>query len=361
MPGRFSRRRFIEGAAGVAGAAALSGTGLDAVAEAANPRDQRTLNIICWEGYTDPSFVAPFEKQFNCKVQSTYAGSSDEMFTKWMGGGGKVYDLVSASGDASVRFIHSGTLLEVDVSKVPNFKYLFPKFHRPAWNTVGDRHYGVSFTWGPDPLIYNTTVFPSTPKSWHVLYDPKYKGKLATADNPITIADVALYLGYKDVYNLNESQLMQVKKTLVAQKPLLRTYWSSAADLENKFENHEVVASNGWPLMTADLKKAKFPVGETIPREGATGWADTWMISKYSPNADLALEWINYMIGPRGQLGVINVTNYSGASQAVIPLLGKARVHALHMDDLSYFDKLHMWVTPPNYALWQKIWLDVKG
>jgi putative spermidine/putrescine transport system substrate-binding protein/spermidine/putrescine transport system substrate-binding protein len=356
-----SRRRFLEGAASLAGAAALSATGLEAVAEAANPRDQRTLNLICWAGYNDPSFVTPFEKKFNCKVTGINPNSSDEMFAKWMAGGGKTYDLISASGDVTRRMMRSGTLLEVDVSKIPNFKYLFPKFHFPAWNTMNSKRYGVSFTWGPDSLIYDKGTFSSPPPSWGVIYDKRYKGKLSTADNPITIADVALYLGYKDVYNLSEQQLMQVKKTLLAQKPLLRFYWGSSTDLENAFIHHAVVASNAWPLMANDLRKAKFPIGETIPREGATGWADTWMISKYSPNIDLAMEWINYMIGPQGQLGVINVTGYSGASTAAITALGKQRVHALHMDDLSYFDKLHMWAEPSNYSEWVKIWLDVKG
>ncbi len=361
MPGLYSRRGFIQGSLGVAGAAVLGSTAVESVARAATSRDKRTLTMICWEGYADPSFVKPFEKQFNCTVQATYAGSSDEMFAKWKAGGGKTYDLVSASGDVTRRFMRSGTVLEIDVSKLSNFPSLFPKFHLPAWNTANGKHYGVSFTWGPDPLIYDRKTFSSPPASWEVLYDKRYKGKLSTADNPITIADVALYLGYKDCYNLSSTQLAQVKKTLQAQKPLLRKYWESAADLENAFENHEVVASNGWSLMTMDLKKVNFPVGETIPREGATGWADTWMISTSSPNTDLALEWINYMIGPAGQLGVIGVTGYSGASRLAIPKLSKAQVHALHMDDLSYFNRLHMWTEPANYGDWVTVWNDAKG
>jgi putative spermidine/putrescine transport system substrate-binding protein len=194
-----------------------------------------------------------------------------------------------------------------------------------------------------------------------VIYDAKYKGKLSTADNPITIADVALYLGIKDCYNLNDAQLARIKTTLLAQKPLLRKYWADAGDLEDAFKHGEVVASNAWPLMTSDLRKAHFPIGETIPKEGATGWADTWMVSRSSPNVDLAMKWIDYMIGPQGQLGVINVTNYSGASRTVLKALGPARVKALHMDNLAYFDQLHMWSEPANYAAWVKVWNDVKG
>ncbi len=180
MPGRFSRRRFLEGAAGVAGAAALTGTGLAGaaeVAEAAAPRDKPTLNIICWAGYADASFVKPFERMYNCRVQSIYPNTSDQMFAKWKAGGGNTYDLISASGDVTRRLIRSGTLLDIDVAKVPNFKYLFPKFNFPVWNTMGGKRYGVSFTWGPDSLIYDRKTFATPPRSWGVIYDKRYKGK----------------------------------------------------------------------------------------------------------------------------------------------------------------------------------------
>ena len=361
VPHPFSRRSFLARAAATGAGLATAGALPSAAAHAARAGSGKTLTLLCWEGYADPSFVKPFERLHNCTVKATYAGSSDEMVAKWIASRGNTYDLVSASGDATRRFIKSGTLLPLDVAKLKNFDQLFPKFHTPAWNTVGGVHYGVSFTWGPDVLIYDTRVFKQPPTSWKVLYDPKYKGRLSTADNPITIADVALYLGIADCYNLNAGQLAKIKATLLAQKPLLRKYWGGAGDLEDAFKHGEVVASNAWPLMTNDLRKANYPVGETIPREGATGWADTWMIAKSSPNVDLAMLWIDYMIGPQGQQGVIDVTNYSGASRSVVGQLGAARVKSLHMDDLSFFDRLHMWTEPANFGEWVKVWNDVKG
>jgi putative spermidine/putrescine transport system substrate-binding protein/spermidine/putrescine transport system substrate-binding protein len=366
MPGPLNRRTFLKRAAATAAGVAAAGSIPAGIAEAASratrsESDKQNLTLICWQGYADPSFVKPFEQKYNCKVTATYAGSSDEMVAKWIAGHGNTYDLVSASGDATRRFMNSRTLLPVDVSKLKNFDKLFPKFHAPVWNTRNGQHYGVSFTWGPDVLIYDTRVFKNAPTSWHVIYDPAYKGKLSTADNPITIADVALYLGFKDCYNLTDAQLAKCKAQLQEQKPLLRKYWGGSGDLEDAFIHREVVASNAWPLMTNDLRKAHYPIGETIPREGATGWADTWMISKNSPNVDLAMKWIDYMIGPQGQKGVIDVTAYSGASRTAIPLLGPARVKALHMNDLAFFDQLHMWAEPANYAKWQQIWNDVKA
>ena len=154
MPAPIDRRVFLKRMAAV-GAGAAAGAAASFPSAHASPASRpaqggRTLTLICWEGYADPSFVKPFEKMYNCTVSATYAGSSDEMVAKWIAGHGNTYDLVSASGDATRRFINSRTLETIDVSKLNNFEQLFPKFYMPAWNTRAGVRYGVSFTWGPD-------------------------------------------------------------------------------------------------------------------------------------------------------------------------------------------------------------------
>src|SRR5476651_1459811 len=81
-----------------------------------------TLNMIAWEGYTQPQWVKPFEAKTGCQVHAKYAGSSDEMVTLMRSGGGDQYDMVSASGDASLRLIYGGDVQAIDPSKIPDFK-----------------------------------------------------------------------------------------------------------------------------------------------------------------------------------------------------------------------------------------------
>ena len=64
------------------------------------------LTMIAWEGYLDAKWVKPFVKQTGCKIQPKYAGTSDEMVTLMRTGGGGQYDMVSASGDASLRLVY---------------------------------------------------------------------------------------------------------------------------------------------------------------------------------------------------------------------------------------------------------------
>src|SRR3954466_3708401 len=155
------------------------------------------LNLVAWEGYTQPQWVKPFEQETGCQVSAKYAGSSNEMVTLMRQGGGSQYDMVSASGDASLRLIRGGDVQPVNVDLVPAWKDFIPQLQSPQHNTVDGKHYGVSLQWGPNTLLWNTTKVAGTPTSWSAIYDPKYKGQVTVPDNPIQIADAALYLSKK--------------------------------------------------------------------------------------------------------------------------------------------------------------------
>src|SRR3954464_14877664 len=195
------------------------------------------LNLVAWEGYTQPQWVKPFEKATGCDVKAKYAGSSDEMVTLMRQGGGSQYDMVSASGDASLRLIRGGNVAPVNVNLVPGYKDFIPQLQSPAHNTVDGKHYGISLQWGPNTLLWNTKAHPTAPDSWAALYDAANKGKITVPDNPIQIADAALYLskkapslGIKDPYELNEKQFTAAVNRRKQQKPLVKKCWSLASD-----------------------------------------------------------------------------------------------------------------------------------
>src|SRR5215216_1978079 len=133
------------------------------------------LNLVAWEGYTQPDWVKPFEKATGCDVKAKYAGSSDEMVTLMRQGGGSQYDMVSASGDASLRLIRGGNVQPVNPELVPSYKDFIPQLQSPPHNTVDGKHYGISLQWGPNTLIWNTKKVTTPPDSWGALYDAKYK------------------------------------------------------------------------------------------------------------------------------------------------------------------------------------------
>ena len=284
-----------------------------------------TLNLLVWEGYADPSFVKSFEEQCKCKVSASYMGSSDELVAKLRGGSASNYDVISPSSDVATMITNAGLAAPLDLSRIPTYSQLSPKITSLALVRANGQVYGVPFVWGPNPLIYDTTVFPKPPESWNVLWDPKYRGKISVWDELSTLYMTAQILGYdkpdpSQIYNLTDPQLEAVKKKALELKPNVRKMWSSGGELTNLFQNHEVVAAMGWPLNTAELKKLNFPVGETIPKENTTGWIDHLMITAASENKDLAYQFLEYMVQAKTQKLVADVTRYTprqSASRAV--------------------------------------------
>src|SRR5262249_59533340 len=92
--------------------------------------------------------------------------------------------------------------------------------------------------------------------------------------------------------------------------PQLRKLWTTGCELTNLSQRHEIEIAMGWPLNTADLKKAGFPAGETIPKENTTGWIDHLMITSASENKELAQKFLAYMIEARTQKLVTDKTHY---------------------------------------------------
>ena len=129
-------------------------------------------------------------------------------------GGGGQYDMVSSSGDADLRIIYGGDVRPVNMNLIPAAgRTSSPPSKRPPFNTIDGVHYGVSLQWGPNMLMYSTKDFTTAPTTWSVIYDPEYKGQITVPDNPIQIADAALYLkktkpslGITDPYELTQPQ-----------------------------------------------------------------------------------------------------------------------------------------------------------
>jgi putative spermidine/putrescine transport system substrate-binding protein len=316
-----------------------------------------TLNLIAWEGYTQPQWVKPFVKNTGCAVHAKYAGTSDEMVALMRSGGGSQYDLVSASGDASLRLIYGKDVQPIDTSKIPDFKNFGKAFQSPPNNTVGGKHYGVSLQWGPNLLLYNTQKVKPAPTSWASIYDSKYKGKITVPDNPIQIADAALYLkssqpslGIKDPYELNKTQFNAAVSLLKKQKPLIKKYWALASDEIDLFKNGDAWIGATWPLTTATLEEAKAPVKDLIPKEGATGWLDTWMVSAHTKNLDCAYKWLAWISTPKVQAQQAVSYQETPVNSKACPIMNKlsagscVKYHA--NAPLKYFKQIYFWKTP---------------
>jgi len=328
-------------------------------------KSEGEVAIVAWPGYiergaNDPAYdwVTSFEEATSCKVTVKDAATSDEMVQLINGGG---YDLVTASGDASLRLILGGSVQEIDTAKIPSYSKIDSRLQNAAWHTVDGKHYGVSYQWGPNVLMYYTEVFPEAPTSWNVVFEEQTlsdgksnTGRVQAYSGPIYIADAALYLmahnpelGITDPYELNEEQFAAALELLTAQRQIASKYWGDYLVKVEDFKTDGFVAAPSWPLQVNLLQADSAPIASTVPSEGATGWADTTMMAANAPHPECAYLWLEHSIDPKVQGDVASwfgsAPSVPAACDGASELLGTEGCTANGFDT---FDQIYFCKTP---------------
>jgi putative spermidine/putrescine transport system substrate-binding protein len=322
------------------------------------------VDIVAWPGYiergqTDPKFdwVSDFEAKTSCQVRVKTANTSDEMVALMNEGG---FDLVTASGDASLRLISGKRVQPINTDLVPSWSTIDERLQNAPWHTVDGVHYGVPYQWGANVLAYNTNVFKDPPKSWAVVFEEQdlpdgqsSKGRVQAFDGPIYIADAALYLmkhnpdlGITDPYELNQAQYDAALELLRGQRQIVSRYWHDAFIQIDDFKNEGVVASSSWPFQVNLLRADNQPIASVVPEEGATGWADSTMMHVDAPHPNCAYMWLEHSLNPKLQGDLAAWFGSVPANLAACTgneLLGDG---GCETNGLGNFERIHFWRTP---------------
>ena len=322
------------------------------------------VDIVAWPGYIERGatakefdWVTDYEKKTGCKVRVKTAGTSDEMVALMNEGG---FDLVTASGDASMRLISGKRVQEINTKLIPSYNKIDPRLQRAPWHYVDGKHWGVPYQWGYNVLAYNTNVFKTPPQSWDVVFkemrlpDGKSnKGRVQAFDGPIYIADAALYLmhtnpalGIKNPYELDEDQYKAALTLLREQRKIVARYWHDPFIQIDDFTNEGVVASSAWGFQVNLMRSKQAPISSVVPKEGVTGWADTTMMHVDSKHPNCAYMWLEHSINNKLQG---DLAAWFGSVPVVLdackgnPLLGDK---GCETNGLGAFEKVWFWRTP---------------
>jgi putative spermidine/putrescine transport system substrate-binding protein len=351
------------------------------------------LSLVAWSGYVvggtggekveGYDWVTSFEQASGCKVTVKVGGDSAEMVQLMRTG---QYDGVSASGDATLRLIAGGDVAAVNFDLIPNYKDVFAGLKGQSYNTVNGVGYGVPHGRGANVLMYNPTVVTTKPDSWSTVFaaDSPYKGKVTAYNYAIYIADAAIYLmatkpalGIKNPYALDATQLAAAKDLLMQQKALVSKYWVTSTDEITGFESGEMAIGTAWQYQANVINAdAKIKVETTKPKEGATGWSDTWMVSSKAKHPNCMYKWMDYILSPKANA---DVTVYFGeapvSAAACVEAEKQSAGHCdqFHATDEAYFKDVWYWNTPTKTCLdgrgdictdfdaWTKVWTEVTG
>jgi len=350
-------------------------------------KGEGSLSLISWAGYVESEWTKPFEEKTGCKVTDKIAGTSDEMVQLMRTG---QYDGVSASGNASARLVDGGDVDPVNVSLVPNYKTIFSELKDQPYNTFDGVHYGIPHGRGANLLMWNTEDVKPAPTSWGVILDPKeaakYKGKISAYDDPIYIADAAVYLkahqpdlGVENPYELNEEQFEATVELLKEQRANVGEYWSEAAKQISAFANGDVQVGTTWQYQYFELTGAGEPVAASpasqgfLPKEGATGWSDTWMISSQAKHPNCMYMWMDWIVSPKINAEVAQFFGEAPAQSLACEHTEEKNFCAkYHAENPAFWKRVYFWETPvadcgngssdcKDYNDWLNAWTAIKG
>ncbi len=351
------------------------------------------LNLVIWAGYAQGAvgdeasadgynWVAQFEKDTGCKVTAKQGLDSANMVQLMKTG---EYDGVSASGDATLRLIAGGDVSPVNLDLVPNYKDVFASLKDQPHNTVNGINYGVPHGRGANVLMYSKSAATTAPDSWSVVFDANspYKGKVTAYNYAIYIADAAVYLmatkpdlGIKNPYSLDEKQLAAAVDLLKTQKGLIGKYWGTAQEEIDGFANGDMVVGTAWQYQANVLNTESETVGAVLPKEGSTGWSDTWMLSSKAKHPNCMYKWMDWIISPTANAMAtvwFGEAPVSTAACAEAEKLSPGHCDTFHANDEDYFKKVWYWNTPTKNCLdgrgavctdfdaWTKAWTEITG
>ena len=349
-PNGMTRRQLMQ-LIGAGAAASISGV---RPAFAAEP-----LNLFTWTTWGGDDFVE-FAAEHETDIRPSFYSSSDEMVSKLRGGGDRLYDMVVPIQSFVPLMADLGLIKPMDKSKFTNLDGLFPEFvGTPEWEIDGD-FYGAPFVWGANAIAYNRKETGEI-NSLDALWDPKYAGRIGIRDEPEdSLAVGALKLGIEKPYQMDEAELQEVKKLMIAQKPLVRAYWKNIADVQTMLASGEIVVSWAFLAIVKPLRDLGLDVGWVWPKEGAIGWNEGIAMVSDTSKEDAVTEYANLTLSPEYGKMMGEVSRYATSSAEAVEQMDPELVTDLGIDP-SKMSALVFKQALPNRARWIEIWNEIKA
>jgi spermidine/putrescine transport system substrate-binding protein len=360
---RLSREDLLKLAAATGGAALFGGPA--AVANAARAQlaaESGRLQVLDWAGYGNDGgqsmFAAYIKKYPKNKPQFTYMTSEADALGKIHAG--LKPDLFRPYVGWVKYFATSGLVQPWDTKLITNFKHLNRFMVRAG--QYGGKQYGIPADWGFDAILYRSDKVKPRAKSWGLLFDERYKGKIAWFDDITMIQMAGLYLGFKNTWNQTDAQLKKSQDLLKSKKHLVKLFWSSETNLWEAFGSGEVWIAYAWPNDWVQMKKKGLKVVYMKPREKPLAWVGMFMLLKGSPRPKLAHAYVDAWSSTKSAKWLEDNYGYGSANTAARPSSSDL-LHALKLtnpkavvEPNAYLDR-----DIPRRALYAKLWEEVKA
>jgi spermidine/putrescine transport system substrate-binding protein len=359
-----NRRDLLKLAALAGGAGVVAGP--TAVADAARAMlaaESGSLQVLDWAGYGNDGGQAMFAAYVKAypknKPQFTYMTNESDALAKLQAG--LKPDLFRPYVGWVEYFAKSGLVQPWDTSLISNFKHLNPFMAKAG--QYGGKQYGIPDDWGFDAILYRTDKVKPKQASWSLLWDERYKGKIAWFDDPVEMFfATAFYFGIKDPYNMTDAQLKQVKDFLISKKHLVRMFWSSETDMDSAFASGDLWIAYAWPNDWVQMKAKKLPVVYMHPKEKPIAWVGMFMLLKGTPRFHLAHAYVDAWSSAKSGKWLEDNYGYGHANTLAKPSSSDL-LKALQLNNPRAVAEpnAHLDRDVPRRAVYAKAWDEVKA
>jgi spermidine/putrescine transport system substrate-binding protein len=283
---------------------------------AKNVKD-RTLIVYNWEEYIGSKTLENFEKETGIHVKEIYFRDEEEMLGAIQSNSG-AYDLVVASDDLIREMREAKLLAKLEFSKIPNIKHIDAKYLNSAYDP--EQKYSIPYLYGTTGMVVNKKYIKDGADSWKVLFDKRYKGKLAMLNNHWEVISVASKLSGNSINIKNQEELDSAMKICSEQKPLLQGYLEvmkiKELLIEEKLWAAEMYSGEG--LAAVDENEN---LEYVIPKEGAAIWVDNFVVLRDAINKEEAHIFLNYILRPEVNATIASELWYATPNKPAIPLM----------------------------------------
>ena len=290
--------------------------------------------FLGWQGYDQPLFIDDFMDREGIQLSTTYIGNNDEIVTKLSAGGVGNVDIVTPYMGYVPLLVRTNLIAPIDVSLVPNLKDVMPLFLNDANINVDGTLYGVPFTWGAFPMMYNPEVIPEAPESWEDLFKPEYEGKVGLMDDAlgnimlaariVTDAESATFLTHAQLAEAVDYVIRLKEKQL----RMIAVSWGELSDALSRGD--VTITFGGWEAIKKFAADAGKVIEYTYPKEGTFAWLDNYCIAQDAPNWEIDHALCNQIISVPAQVkigtedvqGIVNskaIEALDDASRALYP------------------------------------------
>jgi putative spermidine/putrescine transport system substrate-binding protein len=343
-------------------------------------RKEGQLELVVRPGFPTRLPTGAFARQTGCQVTTTHASSVD------LAAPGAIHgaDGVLGAGDVILRLADNGAVAPVHYPLVPSYRDVVPSLKGQVWDTIEGLGYSVPQGRVANLELFRSDFLPPSTDSWTPIWSPALSGRISIYDDPIYIADAALYLQTRrptfritNPYELDGKQFTRVARLLRRQRGHLGQYWNAATVTRQvaSFASGRSIVGTTWPRQVRLLavQQPSVPVTALVPREGTTGWADAWMISAKAKHPNCMYLWLDYVVSAAANARVARLFGESPANPTACELASDpGYCTQTHADDETWWKNVRFWTVPQRdcgdsrgevcktYDDWKKAWQAIR-